>query len=103
MVDMFPWAAILKHAPAILAAADALRARSTRYDAGDPSRDVNVRLAELEAESRAAAQLAQELAQQLNALIVAHDSAVRAARRSLAIAIAALVVGLAGVVLAIVS
>jgi hypothetical protein len=98
---MIPWVAILKHAPAILAAADALRTRVTKYDAGDPTLGVDARLAELEGESRAAAQLTQEMAQQINALSLAHESALRMARRSLALGITALVVAVAGVVLAI--
>lgn len=99
---MIPWAAILKHAPAILAAADALRNQVRKNDAGDRTRSVDARLAELEAESRAAAQLAQDMAEQINALTLAHESAARTARRSLALGIAALVLAIAAVVLAIV-
>jgi hypothetical protein len=99
---MIPWLAILKHAPAILAAADALRTRVTQQNAGDRSRSVEARLAELEADSRAAAQLAQEMAQQINALALAHESAARTALRALALGIIALVVAIAGVILAIV-
>ena len=99
---MIPWLAILKHAPAILAAADALRTRVTQHDAGDRSRSVDARFAELEADSRAAAQLTQEMAQQINALTLAHASAARTARRGLAIGIIGLIVGIAAVALAIV-
>ena len=102
MIAMIPWAAILKHAPAILAAADALRSRVRANDAGDHTRSFDARLAELEGESRAAAQLTQDMAQQINALTLAHESAARAARRGLALAIAALVLAVAGVILAIV-
>jgi soluble lytic murein transglycosylase-like protein len=99
---MIPWTAILKHAPAILAAANALRARARAHDAGDRTRSVDARLAELEDESRAAAQLTQDMAQQISALTLAHESAARTARRGLALGIAALVLAVAGVVLAIV-
>lgn len=102
MVRMIPWLAILKHAPAILAAADALRTRVTKHNAGDGSRSVDARFAELEADSRAAAQLTQEMARQINALALAHDSAARTARRGLAIGIIALVVGIVAVTLAII-
>jgi hypothetical protein len=102
MVGMIPWAAILKHAPAILAAADALRTRVRATDAGDPTRSVDARLAELEDETRASAQLTQDMAQQINALSLAHESAARTARRGLALGIAALVLALAAVILAIV-
>jgi hypothetical protein len=99
---MIPWAAILKHAPAILAAADALRTRARANDAGDPTRSVNARLAELEHESRASAQLTQDIAQQINALTLAHESAARTARRGLALGIAALVLAIASAVFAFV-
>ena len=99
---MIPWVAILKHAPTILAAADALRTRVTKNDAGDRTRSVDARLAELEGESRAAVQLTQEMAQQMNALTLAHESAARTARWGLALGITALVVALAGIILAIV-
>jgi hypothetical protein len=99
---MIPWAAILKHAPAILAAADALRTRVRANDAGDSTRSVDARLAELEGESRASAQLTQEIAQQISALTLAHENAARMARRGLTLGIAALVLAIAGVILVIV-
>jgi hypothetical protein len=98
---MIPWAAILKHAPAILAAADGLLNRVRASDAGDRTRSVDARLAELEDDSRASAQLTQDMAQQINALTLAHESAARTARRGLALGIAALVLAIAGVILAI--
>jgi soluble lytic murein transglycosylase-like protein len=101
MVGMI-WLDILKHAPAILAAADALRTRVGATDAGDRTRSVEARLAELEDESRAAAQLTRDMAQQINALTLALESAARTARRGLALGIAALVLSVAGVILAIV-
>jgi hypothetical protein len=99
---MISWVEILKHAPTILAAADALRARVRANDAGDRTRGVDARLGELEDESRASAQLTREIAQQINALTLAHESATRTARRGLALGIAALVLATAGVILAIV-
>ena len=99
---MASWLALLKHAPAILAAADALRTRVRANDAGDPTRSVDARLAELENDSRAAAQLTQDMAQQINALTLAHESAARTARRGFALGIAALLLAIAGVILAIV-
>ena len=98
---MIPWAAILKHAPAILAAADALRNQVRANDAGDRTRSVDARLAELENESRASAQLTQDMAEQINALTLAHESAARTARHGLALGIAALVLAVLAVILAI--
>ena len=102
MVGMIAWDAILKHAPTILAAADALLTRVRASDAGDRTRSVDARLAELEDDSRAAAQLTQDMAQQITALTLAHENAARTARRGLALGIAALVLAIAGVILAIV-
>jgi soluble lytic murein transglycosylase-like protein len=102
MDGMISWAAILKHTPTILAAADALLTRVRANDAGDRTRSVDARLAELEDESRASAQLTQNMAQQINALTLAHASAARTARRGFALGIAALVLAVVGVVLAMV-
>jgi hypothetical protein len=101
MIGMIPWVAILKHAPTILAAADALRARVRATDAGDRTRSVDARLAELEGDSRAAAQLTQDMAQQINALTLAHASATRQTRIAIGLGAAALVLSIVGVILAI--
>jgi hypothetical protein len=101
MVAMIPWVAILKHAPTILAAADALRARVKATDAGDRTRSVDARLAELEGDSRAAAQLTQDMAQQINALTLAHAAAARQTRVAIGLGAAALVLSLVAVVLAV--
>jgi hypothetical protein len=101
MDGMIPWVAILKHAPTILAAADALLNRVKANDAGDRTRNVDTRLAELEDESRASAQLTQDIAKQLNALTLAQESAARTARRGVALGTAALVLAVAAVIVAI--
>jgi hypothetical protein len=100
---MIPWASILKHAPTILAAADALRARVRANDAGDRTRSIDVRLGELEEESRASAQLTLDMAQQINTLTLAQQSTARRARIALGVAIAAVVLASVGVILAIVA
>jgi hypothetical protein len=97
---MIPWVAILKHAPTLLAAADALRARVKAADAGDRTRSVDQRLAEMEDESRAAAQLSQDMARQINALALAHQSTARQARLAVGLGLAGLVLGIASVILA---
>jgi hypothetical protein len=101
-VGVISWTTLLKHAPTILAAADSLLARVKANDAGDRTRSVDARLAELEDESRASAQLTQNIAEQINALTLAHERAARAARRGLALSIVALVLAIVGVILAIV-
>jgi len=99
---MIPWAALLKHAPTILAAADALRARVKVHDAGDRTRGIDVRLGELEDESRAAAQLTQDMARQIHALTLAHESTARRTGLAVRLGIAAVVLAGAGLILAIV-
>ena len=97
---MIPWAAILKHAPAILAAADALRARArTSTDKGP---GIEARLASVEQGSRESAQLLQDIAQQIQALAVGQEIAVRRARIALGVAIAAGVVAICAGILAFV-
>ena len=99
---MIPWATILKHAPAILAAADALRSRA-RTSSGDPQgRGTEARLASLEQGSRESAQLLQDIAQQIQALAVAQEIAVRRARIALGVAIAAGIVAICAGILAFV-
>jgi hypothetical protein len=101
MVGMIPWAAILKHAPAILASTDALLSRVRADDAGDRTRSVD-------APCRVGGRLSRvrstdaDMAQQINALTLAHDNAARMARRGLALGITGLVLAIAGVILAIV-
>ena len=63
----------LKHAPAILAAADLLRARA-RTSGEDKGPGIEARLARLEQGSRESAQLLQDIAQQIQALAVAQES-----------------------------
>ena len=96
---MIPWATILRHAPAILAAADALRARA-RTSSTDKGPGIEARLASLEQGSRESAQLLQEIAQQIQALAVAQEVAVRRARIVLGVAIAAGIVAICAGILA---
>ena len=99
---MIPWAAILRHAPTILAAADALLARTRASSTQGPARPIEARLGELEEGSRAAAQLAQDMAQQIQALTIAHDITVRRVRVAVGLGIAAAVVAIVAAILAIV-
>jgi len=98
---VIPWAAILRHAPTILAAADALRARTKAARVDDTTRSVDVRLAELEEGSRAAAQVVQEMAQQIHALTLAHESLARRLRVAVGVSATAVVVAIAGALIAL--
>ncbi len=73
---MIPWAAILKHTPAMLAAADALLARSRGTGTKD-KQGTDARLASLEQRSSESAQLIQDIAQQIQALALAQEVAAR--------------------------
>ena len=99
---MIPWATILKHAPAILAAADALRSRARTSSGDETGRGIEARLASLEQGSRESAQLLQDIAQQIQALAVAQEIAVRRARIALGVAIAGGIVAICAGILAFV-
>ena len=90
---MIPWAALLRHGPMILAAADALvaRARSSKTEGQTP--DSAERLSTLEQSSTESAQLLHDIAEQVHALTALQKSAAKRAQ-------AAVVLGIAAVALA---
>ena len=96
------WFAILRHAPAILAAAEALFQRANTSRANDQTRSVTMRIEELEESSRASAALIQDMAKQLQALAMVHDATVRKVRAAIGISVAASLVAVAAVVIAFV-
>jgi hypothetical protein len=99
---VIPWSAILRHAPTILAAADALLARTRASSTGGHTRSNEARLGDLEEGSRASAQLAQDMAQQIQALAIAHDVTARRARVAVGLSVAAAVLAMVAGILAIV-
>ena len=99
---MIPWSAILRHAPTILAAADALLARTRASSAAGHSKSSETRLGDLEEGARASAQLAQDMAQQIQALTIAHDITARRARVAVWLSVAAAVLAIVASILAIV-
>jgi hypothetical protein len=96
------WSVILRHAPAILSAAEELFHRAKTSRAGDHSRSLEMRIDELAESSRASAELAQDMAKQLQALAMVHHATARTARAAIGIAVAACVVAVAAVVMAFV-
>ena len=96
------WFAVLRHAPAILAAAEALFQRAKTSRADDHTRSIEMRLDELAASSRASAELTQDMAKQLQALAMVHHATVRRVRAAIGISVAASVVAVAAVVIAFV-
>jgi hypothetical protein len=99
---MIPWSAILKHAPTILAAADALLARTRASSTGGRTKGSEARLGDLEEGARASAQLAQDMAQQIQALAIAHDITARRARVAVGLSVAAAVLAMVAGILALV-
>jgi hypothetical protein len=97
------WFAILKHAPAILAAADALLTRAKSARTGDQRRSIEARLDELEEAARGSATLMQDIARQMHALALAQEAMAKRLRAAIGISVAGLVVALVALVVAIVS
>ena len=97
------WFAILRHAPAILSAAEALFLRTKTSRADDHTRSVEMRIDELAESSRASAEVIQDMAKQLQALALVHDATVRKVRTGIGISIAASLVAVTAVVTAFVA
>ena len=94
------WFAILTHAPAILAAAEALFHRAKTSRADDHTRSIEARIDELAQSSRASAELIQDMAKQLQALALVHHATARRVRAAIGVSVAASVVAVAAVVIA---
>jgi hypothetical protein len=84
------WPMILKQAPALLAAADELlarsRRRSTASTVADDAHALRQRIAELEQQQQANADLVRQLTNQINALTVAAEGTAEKASRALILA-----------------
>ena len=99
-----PWATIIKSAPALLAAADALLLQTRRRNVTEVSGDLNAlrqRVAELDEQQRASAELVKQLAAQVSAMAQAAQGSAAILRRAYMIAIAGTVLGAIGCLLAI--
>ena len=93
-----PWPTILRQAPALLAAADALlarvRRRSVEQAAATDVQALRARIAELEQQQQAAADLVKQLTDQINAVAVAAQASEARVRQSLMLAAVGVGVGL---------
>jgi hypothetical protein len=98
-----PWGIILKNAPALLAAADALlvqaRRRTVATDVGGDLNALRRRVAELDEQQRASAELVRQLADQVNAMTQAAEQSASKLRLAYALAITGTVLGIAGCVI----
>jgi hypothetical protein len=92
---MIPWSALVRHAPALLAAADALLARSKSGTTDAAAPDTVARLRKLEQSADESAQLLRDLAEQVHALTAAQQHTARRARVAVGLGIAALVLAAA--------
>ena len=91
-----PWAAILTHGPAIVAAAKRLVATDAE------AQSIETRLDQLEKGSMDSARLFQEMAQQVQALTIAQEQTARRARIAIGLGATALVVGIGASILAVI-
>ena len=96
------WFAILKHAPAVLSAAEALLLRAKTSRADDQTRSVDLRLEALAESSRASAELIEDMAKQLEALVMIHKATAQRLRTAIGLSAAAFVLAVAAVVIAFV-
>lgn len=99
-----PWPMILKQAPALLAAADALlassRRRSVELTAPTDVQALRERIAELEQHQQAYADLVKQLADHINAVAVAAQASSVRARQSFMLATVGVGFGLVACLLA---
>jgi hypothetical protein len=86
---MIPWAALLRHSPTILAAADMLLARVRSSKPGGTTPDSAERLSKLEQSSNESAQLLHDIAKQMHALTAVQTNTAKRAQLAVVLAIAA--------------
>ena len=99
-----PWAAILTHAPVIVAAAERLLKNTASTRSPERPRAIETRLEALEKTSHESALLLQELAQQVQALGAAQGELARLAQRlrvAVRLGAAALILAIAALVIAV--
>ena len=95
-----PWAAILTHGPAVLAAARTLLANQSRK-ATDRTQNPDTRLEQLEKASVETARVLQELAEQMQALTLAQQALHRKIRVALIAGVVAAALALIAVAIAL--
>jgi hypothetical protein len=102
-----PWGTILKNAPLLLGAADALlqQTRQRRPEPGpEVAGDIHAlrrRVAELDEQQRASAELVKRLADQVNAMAIAGEHTRARLRQAYVMAILGTIAGVIGCVLAL--
>lgn len=97
-----PWSTILTHGPAIVASARRLLATTDAKDVREKHQALDARLNEMQKASVESARLLHEIAQQMQALTMAHQEAVRRGRIAIALAVAAMLLGIGALILTLV-
>lgn len=98
---MIPWAALLRHAPSILGAADTLLARAKSSTSESTPQGVGERLDRLEQASGESAHLLHTIAQQVQALTLAQQRAAGHVRLAVGLAAVAVVLATCACILAL--
>lgn len=93
----FPWSAILTHGPVIVAAAQSLLATQTKK-VNERQQSIEARLDQLEKASLESARLLQEIAQQVQALTLAHQQLQKRLQAALVVGVAGILVGISALV-----
>ena len=96
-----PWAAILTHAPAIVAAAQRLFVTTQPNKTDQRQQSIEARLDRLETASADSARLLQEMAEQLQRLTTAQEDTRRRVRQALILAALATALGAVALVLVV--
>jgi hypothetical protein len=86
-----PWATILTHGPAILAAAKRLLVTAGAAHTRADHQNVEARLQRLDQTSMETARLLEDIAQQIHALALAQEQIARKARIAIAMSVAAVI------------
>ena len=96
-----PWAAILRHAPTLVASAARLMATADQNKVRQQNETIEARLNQLDKASVDSAKLLQDMAEQVQALAAAHGQTARRYRSAMAFAIAGVVIGIVAGILAV--
>lgn len=93
-----PWTTLLRHGPALVAAASRLLATANDNRVRQQNETFEQRVSDLENASAESARLLQDVAQQLQALAAAQQQTARIARVALAVAVTAFAIGATAVI-----
>jgi hypothetical protein len=96
---VIPWSALVRHAPALLAAADTLLARSRSGKTGAAAADLAGRLHKLEQSAEESTRLLRDIAAQGQALAELQEQTARRVRLALGLALGAVALAAAALVL----